>query len=91
MPEPYRFNGPPQRFRQDQWDLLQRLVEEHDQIEIELIVDLPAIGGYGYDEAVAAMQEKLRSVLTERIGRRVEVEPTTRSGGPAANCGFRIS
>ncbi len=91
MPEIYQFTGPPDQFRPDQWDRLEQLVTVHDQIEIELIVDLPTLGRFSYNPAVEAVQEKLRSVLTKRLGRRVEVEFTARIGGRAVKCGFRIS
>lgn len=87
---PHQFIGPPQSFRPDEWKRLQKLLEAKGQIDIKIIVDLPAVGAEGYDTAVAAMENTLLTHLGNYYGDWITIERRTRTGGRAASCTFRI-
>ena len=87
---PYKFIGPPQTFHPHEWALLQKLLKAKERIDVNIIVDLPAVGADGYDAAVAAMQNTLLVKLADYYGHLIMIERRTCTGGRAASCTFRI-
>ena len=84
------FYTPPQTFSPAEWERLRQVLKREEQVDVRVVVDLPAIGAEGYDEDVAAMQKTFLTELTDYFGQRIVVERRSGSGGIMASRTYRI-